>query len=121
MEPNQIKHVTHKFESFTATRNFALGTTGVNIVEGTEVLFDGTTVIYNESKYGLPTLRGAITLKWLVPTSSYDPNAGPVSGVVSANIGLRPAVTNVQSLTAQPTRAAAVLLARARPPGARPR
>lgn len=108
MEPYQIKHVSNKFESFTATRNFALGTTGVSIMEGSEVLFDGTTVMYNESKYPLPTLRGAITLKWLVPTASYDPNAGPISGVVSANIGLRPAVTNSQSLTQQPTRTAAV-------------
>lgn len=107
MNTDQIKYTPNKFEFYTSTRSFSLGTTGVSIPEGVEVQFDGTTLIFNEERMAMPTLRGAIRQKWLVPTGTYragQPQAAPIS----ANIGLRPAVTNEQSLTTPPVRTAAV-------------
>jgi len=104
---NQDQTVLNKFESYTATRDFALGSTGINIPRGSEVFFDQTVVIYNEARYTMPTLRGAVRLRWLVLTSEYNPDLA-ASSPVSANIGLRPPVTNSQSLTQTPTKTAAV-------------
>jgi len=107
MNTEQIKYVPNKFESFTSTRSFALGSTGVNIPEGSEILFDGTTVAFNEARYTMPTLRGAIRLGWLTPSSQYDPDA-LAQVPVSANIGIRPAVNTTQSSTQPPSKSMAV-------------
>lgn len=107
MNADQIKHVTNQFERYTSTKTFALGSTGINIPYGAELLFDGSTVMFDEAKYMMPTLRGAIRLGWLVLTSQYDSEA-EVSAPASANIGIRPAVNTSQSATQPPIRSMAV-------------
>lgn len=76
--------------SYISTRSFALGSTGYNIMDGMEVLFDGTNVEVSGNKFTLPTLRGAIKMGWLVPADQYDVNALPQANP-SANIQVRPA------------------------------
>jgi hypothetical protein len=106
MQVDQIKFVANTFETLIVTKSFALGTTGVSLVDGQSVEFDGSVVIVNGVRYPYPNLRGAVKLQWLVRESDYE--SGMQSAPASANIGLRPAVTNSQSLTQPPVRAAAV-------------
>jgi hypothetical protein len=95
MQADQIKFVTNKFESFTAKKSFSLGVTEINIVEGGEVLFDGSVVIINDQRIPYPNLRGAVKMGWLVPTSEYDVDS--VSVPASANIQVRSAVGTQQN------------------------
>lgn len=91
MEPQtQIRFTPGKMERFISTKSFTLGGTNFSVYAGMVILFDGTNVELNGSRFVLPTLRGAITIGWIVPEDQYDPNAGP--GVApSANIGVRSA------------------------------
>jgi hypothetical protein len=90
MTTNQIRYISGKPDRYISTRTFQLGDTGQSMWEGMDVLFDGTNVELNGSKFVLPTLRGAIKLGWLVREDCYNPDDAP-SAVISANIGVRSA------------------------------
>jgi len=75
-----------EMQSFIATRSFALGTTGVTLSRGSEVLFDGSSVEYGGDTFQLPGLRGAIRQGWLSPAQSYDEESREGERPVSANI-----------------------------------
>lgn len=90
MTTNQIRFVPGKFDRYISTRSFQLGATGQGVLDGMEILFDGTNVELNGSKFVLPTLRGAIKLGWLVRAEDYDPEA-PLQPTLSAGIGVRSA------------------------------
>jgi len=104
MDTTQIRFVPGQLLSFVSTRKFALGATGIDILEGMEVLFDGSTVEVNGLRFNVPQLRGSLKLGWLVPVDEYDPEA-PIEPRMSANIQVRAAVTSTQSLTVPPVRA----------------
>jgi hypothetical protein len=95
MQVEQIKFTPNKFESFTAKKTFTLGVTQINIVEGGEVLFDGSVVIVDDQRIPYPNLRGAVKMGWLVPTSTYD--ADVTLAPASANIQVRNAVGTQQN------------------------
>jgi hypothetical protein len=102
MQVDQIKFVPNKFESFTAKKTFSLGATEVNIVEGGEVLFDGSVVVINDQRIAYPNLRGAVKMGWLVPTSEYDSES--LVAPVSANIQVRDAVRTQQNASQPATK-----------------
>jgi hypothetical protein len=88
----QIKFAPGVFIEFTATRSFGLGNSGVKVVKGTQLEFDGSTVRYAGAEYPFPQLRGALTTGWIVQSDDYD-ESDPSYGVrQSANIQVRPAV-----------------------------
>ncbi len=75
---------------FTATKTFDLGTTGLKVVKGMEVGFDGSMVyIPGHPQIMMPQLRAALKTGWLVPSGNYNPNA--VVRPVSAGMSVRPA------------------------------
>lgn len=102
MQADQIKYTPNKFESFTAKKSFALGTTGHNIVEGGEIQFDGTTVIINDQRIAYPNLRGAVKMGWLVLTTEYDVDS--IVMPASANIQVRSAIGTQQNTAQPPTK-----------------
>lgn len=69
----QIQFQVGKFQSYMTTRTFVLGQTGIQVPNGTEILFDGTTVEYGGQRISLPQLRGAMRMGWVVPVGDYDP------------------------------------------------
>lgn len=75
---------------FTATKTFDLGTTGLKVIRGMEIGFDGTMVfIPGHPQVVMPQLRAALKTGWLVPSANYNPNA--VVRPISANMAVRPA------------------------------
>lgn len=75
---------------FTATKTFDLGTTGLKVVKGMEIGFDGTMVfIPGHPQVVMPQLRAALKTGWLVPSQHYNPNM--VVRPVSAGMSVRPA------------------------------
>lgn len=61
--------------TYVATRTFTLGDSGVPIVEGSEIEFDGSSIAHSGlPPTMMPQLRGAIRAGWLVPSEQYDPN-----------------------------------------------
>jgi hypothetical protein len=104
MEPNQIRLIPGQPLLFVATKKFALGSTGVDVLEGMELLFDGSTVEVNGMRYTMPTLRGSLKLGWLVLAEDYDPDAVEAPRV-SANIQVRAAVNTSSNPMAPPQRA----------------
>jgi hypothetical protein len=76
-----MSNPTHQFragenQTFIATRSFALGSSGITVPEGSEVVFDGTSVSYaGLAPVVMPQLRGALRAGWIVPKQQYDPNA----------------------------------------------
>lgn len=85
-----IRYRPGTFIRFVSIKTFALGSTGYSVSDGMEVLFDGTTVEVGGNRFTLPTLRGAITMGWLVPEEEYNPDAEPMPNP-SANIQVRSA------------------------------
>ena len=90
MATEQIKFRPGQMDRFISTKSFTLGGTNYSVYDGMEILFDGTNVELNGTRFVLPTLRGAIRMGWLVRAEDYNPDAGPVANP-SANIGVRPA------------------------------
>lgn len=75
---------------FTATKTFDLGTTGLKVVKGMEIGFDGTMVfIPGHPQVVMPQLRAALKTGWLVPSQNYNPNM--VVRPISAGMSVRPA------------------------------
>ncbi len=76
--------------NFTATKTFDLGTTGLKVVKGMEIGFDGTMVyIPQHPQIMMPQLRAALKTGWLVPSGDYNSNM--VVRPVSAGMSVRPA------------------------------
>lgn len=67
----EIKYKTGDFLNFVATRTFALGTTDVSVVKGSELEFDGSTVKYSGSSYAFPQLRAAVKTGWVILAENY--------------------------------------------------
>jgi len=86
----EIKYTPNNPLKFISTKSFVLGSSGINILDGMELLFDGNTLEVNGERFSLPTFRGAIKSGWAVLAEEYDPEA-PMEAPVSANIGVRPA------------------------------
>lgn len=108
MEPQtQIKFVPGKMEHFISTKAFTLGGTNHSVYAGMEILFDGTNVELNGSRFVLPTLRGAIKMGWIVPADQYDPGAEPGANP-SANIEVRAANDLGQNPLSPPKKSAIV-------------
>ena len=105
----QIRFTPGKLERFISTKSFTLGGTNYSVYAGMEILFDGTTVELHGNRFILPTLRGAITMKWIVPAEEYDSEAPPI-GAPSANIGVRSANDLGQNPLAPPKKSAIVTI-----------
>jgi len=89
MKMEQIRFKSGTMLTFRATRSFALGGFGVQIANGEELLFDGSSVDYAGTHYSFPNLRGAITAGWIVLDDQYDETAPHSGKPVSANIQVR--------------------------------
>ena len=87
---DQIRFKTGEFITFTATRTFALGNTGINLAKGSEFEFDGSTVKYAGADYAFPQLRAAYNTRWIVKTDEYEDSTN-YNRPVSANIKVRSA------------------------------
>lgn len=88
---DQIRFKTGEFQSFVATRSFALGNFNVRIENGTGLEFDGSTVQYAGADYAFPQLRGALTSGWIVLAASYDADNPDYGRPRSANVEVRSA------------------------------
>ncbi len=78
--------------TFTATRTFDLGNTGLKVPRGSEVMFDGTMVSFaGHAPVMMPTLRGAIKVGWIVLSENFDPNDLSAMRPVSAGMQVRSA------------------------------
>jgi hypothetical protein len=109
MTNDQIRFIPGQMVKYISTRSFQLGSTPHSVMDGMEILFDGTNVELNGNRFVLPTLRGAIRVGWLVRAEDYDPNA-PMAPPQSANIGIRPANDLGSNPLQPPKRAAAVVV-----------
>ncbi len=70
----QMQYQAGNPQKYNATRSFALGTSGITVQQGDELMFDGTHVTYAGLNPVLfPQLRGAIKTGWVVPAAQYDP------------------------------------------------
>lgn len=69
---DQIRFKAGEFQTFTATRSFALGNFNVRIEKAADLDFDGSTVRYAGADYPFPQLRGALTAGWVVLAESFD-------------------------------------------------
>lgn len=109
MTTDQIRYRPGQLEKYITTKSFELGNSGQKVLDGMEILFDGTTAELNGTRMVLPTLRGAVRLGWMVLEDQYDPEAfgGPN---VSANIGFRPANDLGQNPLSPPKRVAAAVV-----------
>jgi len=87
---DEIKFKTGVFQTFVATRSFALGALNITVAIGGEVEFDGTTVDYAGTRYTFPQLRGATKAGWLVLASEYKEGSSEYGRSVSANIKVKP-------------------------------
>lgn len=103
MNPTQIQFVRNNPHTFIAVKKFALGNTGIDVVPGDEVEFDGSLVSVNNQQVSLPQLKGSIALGWLVLAKDYDPNAA-LQRAPSANIQVRNAVSTSTNSQIPPQR-----------------
>lgn len=87
----QIRFKTGEFQTFTATRSFALGHFGVRIEMGTELEFDGSVVKYAGAEYAFPQLRSAVTSGWIVLSTAYDADDPAYGRPATARIQVRSA------------------------------
>jgi len=85
---DQIKYRTGEMQHFIATRGFALGSTGLQISKGMDLLFDGTKVVVDGTEVAMPQLRGAVRSGWLVLSEVYDEDAEDARPI-AANIQVR--------------------------------
>jgi len=74
----EIKFVFGSPVKFVARRSFTLGTTGMQLVEGMELEFDGTNATINGQSMPCVGLRGAARTGWIVPFEEYASGLPPV-------------------------------------------
>lgn len=70
--PTPIRFRRNEFQSFIATRTFAVPGFPSGIPRGAEILFDGAMADYAGVQVGCPQLLGAIKAGWLVAAEAYD-------------------------------------------------
>ena len=88
----QIQYRSGRPQKFTATKEFTLGNTGIKIPVGSEIEFDGTKVTYEGSEpFVVPTVRGAVRMKWLVPSEDFETGDFEVPGPDHAPLTMRKA------------------------------
>lgn len=93
---DEIRFKAGEFQTFTATRSFALGNWNVRIEKGTEVEFDGSTVRYADTPYAFPQLRGALKAGWIVLSKYFDADNEEYGRPVAARIQVRSATQGDQ-------------------------
>lgn len=86
---DQITYKQGEAQHFVAARTFALGSTGMTIPKGADIMFDGTTVDYGGSKFSHPQFRGAVRAGWATPAANYDPDDREAERPIAANIQVR--------------------------------
>lgn len=74
---------------FVAARTFALGSTGMTVPKGSDIMFDGTTVEFGGTTFNHPQFRGAVRAGWATPAENYDPLDRSAERPVAANIQVR--------------------------------
>lgn len=67
-----IKFTKGVFVDFMVTQRFTLGAIGESVEEGDILQYDGTTVVLNGSQHVIPSIRGAIRVKWIVPQGEVE-------------------------------------------------
>lgn len=88
----QIQFRAGQPQRFVATRTFDLGSSGLKVPRGSEILFDGTQVSYEgHPSVIMPQLRGALKVGWLVLAEDFNPNDTRAMRPVSAGMQVRPA------------------------------
>lgn len=87
----QIRYKSGEFQSFTATRTFALGNTNVSVQKDSDLEFDGSTVKYAGADYVFPQLRSAVKVGWVVLSSEYEEGNPEYGRPQAANIKVRSA------------------------------
>lgn len=85
----QIMFRAGQMLQFVATRPFTLGQTGIQIREGTEILYDGSKAIVDGAEHVVPFLRGAMKAGWIVLLEEYDPEGTNYNTPTRANIQVR--------------------------------
>ncbi len=86
---DQISYRMGEMQTFIATRSFALGSSGLQISKGMEILFDGTKVMVDGSETTMPQLRGAVRSGWLVLAVDFDEDDREAERPQTANIQVR--------------------------------
>jgi hypothetical protein len=86
---DQITYKQGQKQHFIAARTFALGSTGMTVPKGAEIMFDGTTVEFGGTSFSHPQFRGAIRAGWATLAENYDPNDRTAERPVAANIQVR--------------------------------
>lgn len=86
---DQITYKQGQKQHFIAARTFALGSTGMTVPKGAEIMFDGTTVEYGGTSFSHPQFRGAIRAGWATLAENYDPDDRTAERPIAANIQVR--------------------------------
>lgn len=86
---DQITFKAGEKRHFVAARTFALGSTGMTVPKGADLMFDGTTVEFGGSTFSHPQFRGAIRAGWATLAENYDPNDRSAERPIAANIQVR--------------------------------
>lgn len=88
--PGQIQfRVGHPLH-FVTTRPFTLGSTGVQVRAGTDIMFDGTNAEVDGTEYKIGYLRGAVKAGWMVLAEDYIEGNPDYTHRTAANIQVRP-------------------------------
>jgi hypothetical protein len=74
---------------FVAARTFSLGSTGMTVPKGADIMFDGTVVEFGGTTFNHPQFRGAIRAGWAVVAEHYDASDRSAERPVAANIQVR--------------------------------
>ena len=86
---DQIAYKNGTPQHFIAARTFSLGSTGMTVPKGSDIMFDGTTVQFGGSEFSHPQFRGAIRAGWATPAANYDPDSREAERPIAANIQVR--------------------------------
>ena len=86
---DQIAYKHGQKQHFIAARTFSLGSTGMTVPKGADILFDGTTVEFGGSEFSHPQFRGAVRAGWATLAENYDPDDRTAERPIAANIQVR--------------------------------
>lgn len=86
---DQMNYKAGEKQHFVAARSFSLGSTGMTVPKGADIMFDGTTVEFGGSTFSHPQFRGAVRAGWATLAENYDPNDRSAERPVAANIQVR--------------------------------
>jgi hypothetical protein len=86
---DQIAYKQGDKKHFVAARTFALGSTGMTVPKGADIMFDGTTVEFGGTTFSHPQFRGAVRAGWATLAENYDPDDRSAERPIAANIQVR--------------------------------